>query len=276
MKNTLNSHNNSTCLIDLSIGGVNLTGQVVALREYLRHGRKPKLIVLGISIDNLLSDDMHVDESSFVGSRAIILLWSHLKDVYIHYPNFPKEGRINGIKFLIMRTNALTTFGSIIWLKIQRFQNYITGKSTGETNRFGAVEDMKLLANDFFIQLQRLISTQKLGHDTWSEHRWYSLLKQLLVERDIPLALVEVPIFPPYASQIEAISQSSAIKDWIARRLPKCRLAEPKCIESTLINLNSVPGINAAFFPDKIHLSTDGAKIFSKHLGEKLSLILQK
>src|SRR5262245_36808124 len=50
LSEALISSGHSSCVAKLTLGGVPLEGQVVALREYLRRGGKPRAVVLGISL----------------------------------------------------------------------------------------------------------------------------------------------------------------------------------------------------------------------------------
>src|SRR6478735_634033 len=69
-----------TCVAQLAIGAVPISGQAMALRRLLRDRAEPQWVVLGASAGTLL-EERAPDPSEFFGNRAAELAWSESSDV---------------------------------------------------------------------------------------------------------------------------------------------------------------------------------------------------
>jgi hypothetical protein len=250
-RQAMNRELGGPCVADLSMGGVKLEGQVLALRKYLRSGRRPRAVVLGISPDTLVEPIRRIEMQSIVGSQAALLLWSDASDVFDLFPGFPKADLIEGAEFLLKRSNALTVYSSIVWKKVSAFQDRLTGEPLRPENPFGQDADMRALADEFLQKVSHLGSGQA---PRW--HRWYRKLLEL--SRGTRLFLVEVPMNPAFRELAESSRAVANVREWLSR--------EPVA----LLPAGSFPPLDERYFPDQLHLSAEGAALFSAELGRKL------
>jgi hypothetical protein len=180
------------CIADLSLGGVDATGQVIILREYLNRGKRPKQILMGYSETSLLKSEevigpLAVSDSlpleTVVGSEALVLLWSQFSDVFTHYPGFPLRHFDSGFRFSLLRLSAFGIFPSLLWKKVQE---NLRPFST-EIKKEGG-----LVAESFSESQKKMYLEFKPGNPVYSV--WIGKLKTQLDLLSISFTLFQVPL----------------------------------------------------------------------------------
>jgi len=260
---TLRSRGTDICVAPLAIGALPISGQALALRRFVRDNGTPAWIVLGASTGTLL-DEPSPDPSAFSGNRAAELAWSDRSDVYWYYPGFPFADLDAGARFLFARSNALSTYGSVVWLKTQGLQERLIGNAPKVPhNRFGALSDMRDLVSSFRDDaLKRLAASG----DGFRLSRWFELIRRIGHEAGARLVVIEVPMRSSYRAEVLESTTGRRYRHWLADEL-----AESGDLYFDLSVPRSVSDEN---FKDGIHLDSAGAKAFSADLGEILADVL--
>src|SRR5262249_17486541 len=137
---------------DLSLGGVDIDGQAVAVRRFFERGGSAKLVVLGTVPESLTSQP--VDPDGWIGNEAVVLWWSRLSDISLHFPR--ERIRLDPVtldrmfRFVAYRTTSLSSLRSLLWYRAQNLQDAALRRrpSTHPTS-FGEDVDMRTLAERF-------------------------------------------------------------------------------------------------------------------------------
>jgi len=241
------------CHAQLAIGGAHVVAHYLALRRYLAAGRKPKLIVLGITLESALSRELPPD--GMIGNQAVALGWSEASDVTLIYPGFPARDFDSGLRFLMKRPFSLTAFGSLAWLRVQAMQDRLVGNERGPTNQFGAVADMQALARS----LTRDVSDRIEGFpERVPLHPAFRALVDLAFTHGVPLLLVELPMPAAFRRALTASDRAPALRAELVALIERrggrhVDLGEPAWLLET-------------HFADGLHLGPEGAERFTAEL----------
>jgi hypothetical protein len=247
----------------LAVGALPISGQAMALRRYIRDGRKPAVVVLGASSGTLLYEDAP-DPSALFGNRAAELAWSMPSDVRVYYPDFPFGDLDRGVRFLFARSNALSTYASATWIKTQNLQDLLTGNARHEPrNGFGSLTDMHALLVGFREQATAELAAWD-GH--WRLSPWFELARRLAHESGARLVVLEVPMPSSYRQDVLDSGAGRRYSAWLQGELRKGG--------DTFVDMSSPPGIGDEDFGDGVHLNVNGARKFSANLGAKLGSLL--
>jgi len=249
------------CTADIALGAVDLTGQMVALRQYLTARPRPRAVILGIAGDTLLRPRRPMTLSEVVGNRAVILIWSRAADVFAHYPRFPVDDLDSGLRFVATRATAFGRYGSLVWMRVQRWQDTLTGRPPAQ-GPFGRPEDMdglrRRLEEDVVAQLEG--SSGEWRHHTWLEDQGAELAR-----RGVPLILVELPMPPRFRGVVAASPGARDYRLWLTKWIAQ---------RGAYVDLSSLPFADDAFI-DGLHLTPDAARTTTRALAREL-LTLQK
>jgi len=252
------------CVAPLAIGALPISGQSMAVRRLIRDGHEPAWVVLGASTGTLL-DEASPDPSALFGSRAAELAWSEPSDIFRYYPRFPVADLDRGARFWFARSNALSTYASVMWIKAQTLQDRLTSKSTkAPHNRFGSLSDMEALVATF-----RADATKKLAASDGDFHldRWFELLRQISHDAGARLVVIEVPMRSSYRAEVVQSAAGRRYRDWLKAELARSG--------DLFLDMSAPDSITDRDLRDGIHLNPAGAKAFSAELGEKLAPLLE-
>jgi hypothetical protein len=243
------------CVAPLGIGAVGLEGQTLALRRYLSARRAPRLVVLGAG---LLLPSRPMDPSEMVGNVAIDLDWSRASDVESFFPGFPVDALDPGLRFSIARTNALQTYASLVWARVQIAQSRLAGETRGPANRFGLVSDMRALAATFAEDAATRLEREK---DHWSASRWFEAIDALARAEGTTVLVVQVPMATTYRRAVDETPIWRDYAAWLAADLARRGDA--------YIDLSA--SVDDARFADGVHVDEEGARTFSDALGRAIA-----
>jgi hypothetical protein len=244
----------ATCVASLGIGAVGLEGQSLALRRYLSAPRHPLVVVLGVGL--LLPGDS-VDPSQMVGNAALELAWSNAADVATFFPGFPLRDFDPGVRFSIERTNAMQSYASLIWAKVQGVQTWLTSgqDGVGPSNKFGLLDDMNKLAETFARDAGARLERWQ---GDWRESSWFEYVDQTVRQRGAKLVVVHVPMNSAYRRRVNDTQLWGSYSAWLAKDLAKRGDA--------FVDLSA--SVDDARFGDGVHVDRDGAALFSRALGQ--------
>ncbi|MCX6108263.1 MAG: hypothetical protein NTZ90_01505 [Proteobacteria bacterium] len=254
------------CIAPLAIGAVGISGASMALRRYLDLERKPSVVVLGVSAGTLLPDLETVDPKDLFGNRAIELAWSRPSDVWLYYPDFPLSDLDRGLRFWITRSNALSIYASLTWIKVKTLQNALVGTgapAAGPRERFGAQADMQVLLKSFGD-----VAMRKLEHFNggWRFDPWFQQILESTRRSGSRLVLVEVPMPSAYRRDILESTVASSYQTWLRGELQAAGVG--------FVDGSHPPGVEDGDFSDGLHLGGDGARHFSEQLGRLLAPVI--
>jgi hypothetical protein len=253
------------CIAPLAVGALPISGQAMALRRFMRDGRRPTAVVLGESTGTLL-DEGSPDPSVFFGNRAAELAWSEPSDLHIYYPSFPFGDLDRGVRFWFARSNALSVYASATWIKTQNLQEQLTGNSRREPhNRFGSLADMHALLGAFREQATAGLAAQN-GH--YRLNRWFELVQRLVHDGGARLVVIEVPMPSSYRAEVVNSVAGRQYRVWLQNELARSGDA--------FIDMSAPQSVNDRDFRDGVHLNADGAKAFSADLGIQLTTVLNR
>jgi len=257
----LRREQSARCHAGLAIGGGDIVAHYFALRRYLETGRRPKLVVLGTTLESMLEKD--APPETLIGNQAVVLGWSRPADVSLLYPGFPAERFDHGFRFLAMRPLATTAYGSLAWARVQALQDGIVGKADGRANQFGLVADMQALARSLKKDVEERISGFP---ERVSLHPALPRLFSLAAARGVPTLLVELPMPSSYRAALER-----------ADRAPRLRAAARELVTrsgGTMVDLGHPIWLVDEFFDDGLHLGSDGRELFTRDLGREATRAL--
>jgi len=244
-----------SCVASLGIGALGIEGQGLALRRYVSAPREPVAVVLGAG--PILPMEP-VDPSKMVGNMAVELAWSRAQDVGAFFPGFPLRSLDPGLRFSIERTNAIETYASLVWEKMQPWQARLAGSSVGASNRFGLVEDMRRLVDGFAVDaLERL----ERWSDAWSEGPWFDAIDATARATGAALVVVHVPMPAVYRRRVNDTPLWRAYQAWLSADLRKRG--------DRYIDMSA--SIDDSLFEDGVHLDAEGARLFSRQLGKAMT-----
>jgi hypothetical protein len=247
---------------DLSLGGVDIDGQAMAVRQFFERGGTAKLVVLGTVPESLTSEP--ADPEGWIGNEAIVLWWSRLSDVAVHFPRettrLDPDVLDREFRFLTYRTLSLSSLRSLLWHRAQELQDVVLRRRPiARPIGFGAEADMRALAGRFTDRAHQVAAA---GIESWRMSAWACELRREVEVAGSRLLVVELPMPSAY----QAV-QSSAFGQELRRRLPACF-----CGNSVAwIDASSLPVFSDSDFSDGLHLSGAAGRAFSTALGCRVS-----
>jgi hypothetical protein len=243
------------CVAPFGIGAVGLEGQSFALRQYIADGRRPRLVVLGAGV---VLPTNPIDPAEMVGNLAVELEWSRPSDVGAFFPGFPFHALDAGLRFSIARTNALQSYASLVWAKVQGAQSGLVGETRGPANRFGLVSDMRALATSFAGDAHDRLEREK---DHWSVGRWFESIDALARAQGSRVVVVHVPMTTTYRRAVNETPLWSDYAAWLATELARRGDA--------YVDLSA--SVEDDRFADGVHVNEEGARIYSNALGRAVA-----
>jgi hypothetical protein len=254
-------------LSDLTLGAVDAPNQAVVFRALRRARPAMSGLVLGVSGDSLLASPDVTNPDLLVGNAAVGLSLSRGPDVFVSYPGFPLRRLDPGIRFSLNRLSALGSYKSLLWIVARRLQDSLAGrtKGPGAVNQFGLVGDMADLANDFRSRtgLRFRYAQTATG---WRLDPWVARLRDDLRRSGTPLVLVEVPMPAEYRGAVTLSPDGRALRRWLAEQ---CAADGGRYID---LSDGLALGLTDDDFPDHLHLGPEGARRFSRVVGDRLAL----
>ena len=252
-----------TCVAQLAIGALPISGQAMALRRLVHDGRFPRWVVLGASAGTLLDEDSP-DPSELFGNRAAELAWSDSSDIYRYYPGFPFTDLDRGVRFWFARSNALTTYASATWIKTQTLQDRLVGnRPETQRNRFGSLDDMRALLASFRDRALQALAASNGGYRL---SPWFELVQSLVHDSGARLIVLEVPMHASYRREVLDSVGGRKYRQWLESQLARSGDA--------FLDMSAPASVHDQNFSDGIHLDEGGAKAFSRELGKELASLL--
>jgi hypothetical protein len=248
-----------TCHAALANGGTEIVAQFLTLRRYLEQaGQKPRLIVLGMTLEATL--DKHLSPDDMIGNEALVLGWSRPSDVTLVYSDFPRRQFDDGFRFLTSRALATTAYGSLIWSKVRNAQDRLVHRNPGGArNEFGAVEDMNELAAAF---RQNLSDRLNAYPARVSVHPALVAVTTTARAHGVPILLVELPMPSAYAHALAALPNAERLRVELKRLTGSA---------TGYADLSRPTWLSDAAFDDPLHLRRDAAVFFSRDLATSVA-----
>jgi hypothetical protein len=243
---------------DLSLGGLDIAGQVVAARRFFERGGSARFLVLGTVPETLAYEP--TSPEAWIGNEAIVLWWSHLSDARLHFPPSvvePTPVALDGLfQFASYRLASLASLRSLLWVRAQQAQDRILGRARNseETN-----SDMRVLGQRF---VQRGLLAARRGPREWQMSPWLCELRATAERYHAALSVVELPMPETYRPVRE-----SEVGKWLRDSLPHDFCGA----KVTWIDLSEVLSHEEAKFPDGLHLAGTSASALSRRLGCELA-----
>jgi hypothetical protein len=152
------------------------------------------------------------------------------------------------------------TYASLAWQKIQTIQDRLTFRKVSERNQFGLVEDMRAMGDRERLRARTRIREFATG--SVKLNPWLMEMSSSLLTLKIPFFIVELPVMRDFRQNVGDTPEAAIFR---------VRLNESLTSTGTrFFNLSSPPWIEDTYFPDGLHLTRAGAKLFSKDLGALL------
>jgi hypothetical protein len=243
------------CVASLGIGALGIEGQSLALRRYVEAPRAPRVVVLGAG--PLLPTEP-VDPSKMVGNMAVELAWSRAGDVGAFFPGFPFVSLDRGLRFSMERANALESYASLVWEKMQLWQSRLTGGASHASNRFGLLEDMQALAGGFAADA---VDGLERWSGRWQEGPWFDAIDATTRRAGATLVVAHVPVPTVYRRRVNELPLWKSYEAWLAGDLAR----------QHAVYVDMSASVDDELFADGVHLSPDGARLFSSQLGRAVA-----
>jgi hypothetical protein len=249
-------------IADLSLGGVDVTGQAIAIRRFFEAGGMTESVLLGTVPESLVQEPANLD--AWIGNEAIVLWWSHARDVGVHFwlPTSalnPKK-MDDTLRFLAYRMSSLASLRSLLWARVQEGQDRLLERRVAVAHAgFGRDDDMRALARTFIEN--GLHQVQGDGR-SWKVSPWVCEIRRQVEAHGAKLVLAELPM-PAAYQQI----RSSTVGRLLRQKLPT-----DLCGRAVVwIDVSEPRGLTEERFSDGIHLDRVGAAITSHSLGCQVS-----
>jgi hypothetical protein len=244
----------SAGIADLSLGGVSIAGQAVAVRRYFEQGGKAAIVLLGTVPEALRARP--ADPESWIGNEAVIVWWSHASDGWVHFKGrtLDPDTADAWFRFLVYRMSALGSLRSLLWIRAQQAQDILLRQGPEQSNQFGEVREMRALAERW---KQEAIQ-ESASDEGWSVSPWACELRRTAEANGAQLLVAELPM----ASAYDAVRQSAS-----GRRI-RSRLSTSFCGKRIpWIDATSPEALHDEDFEDGLHLGSAGARRVSRLLG---------
>jgi hypothetical protein len=250
---------------DLSLGGVDIAGQAVAVRRFFERGGSAKLLVLGTVPESLASET--ADPDGWIGNEAVVLWWSRASDALLHFPSSssaPDPRTLDGLfRFLVYRTSSLASLRSLLWARTQHAQDTLLRRNPETSSTaFGRDSDMRALGRRF---IERGLRDSASNPASWHLSAWACELRRQVDLHRTQLMVVELPMPSAYRPVRE-----SGLGKGLRERLPADFCGRP--VE--WLDLSRSPGLSDEHFLDGLHLDHSGAALVSKQLGCQASRVI--
>ncbi len=264
LHDALRSRGVDICVAPLAVGALPISGQAMAVRRLVRDGGKPAWVVLGASTGTLLDEDSP-DPSALSGNRAAELAWSEPSDLDRYYPGFPFANLDRGARFAFARSNALSTYASVMWLKTQAVQDRLIGSGQKvASNRFGMLSDMEALVAIFRTDALKKLAASNAHYRL---DRWFELLRDVSHQAGAHLLVIEVPMRTTYRAEVVDSVVGRRYRRWLQGALARSG--------DLFLDMSAPESVTDQDLSDGIHLNEAGAKAFSAELGGKLAPLLK-
>jgi hypothetical protein len=259
LASTFEASRAQACVASLGIGAVGIEGQTLALRAYLSAPRSPRVVVLGAG--PLLPADT-IDPSDMAGNAAEELAWSRAADVTDFFPNFPLRYLDPGLRFSIARTNAIQSYASLVWIKVQGVQSALIGNAPGgPANRFGLIEDMQTLARGFATAATVLLQRWA---GRWRNSPWFETIRTQTRASGAVLVVVHVPVREIYRRNVNQTALWKSYETWLR--------ADLASHGDVYVDLSG--SLDDGLLEDGVHANALGARLFSRAVGDAIAAYL--
>jgi hypothetical protein len=241
--------------INLGLGASSPVEQLLLLRYSLAHGIRPRLLIYGF-YDFQLTEPIRFTSGDMIGNHAMLYYVepSYARHFYSLSPHDSLEfSALHGIPMFADR--------GAIWAKVELLRRSLArqGMPAEANNQFGRVADFSLLesASSGEFQMKCEASMSMPLNPAVNE-----LLRQAH-EANIAISIVEMPMRGYHR---ESFYENQSWKDYIAHVRD---LFSP--YHATFIDASDWVE-NDSLFADSLHLSSEGAAILSRRLGESFVL----
>lgn len=261
----LRAANSDRCVVELSLGAVDVGGVALTVRRYLERGPKPALFVVGKAGDSLVSGFDPVQPEEMIGNNAVHLTWSRARDVLADVPGFPlaSVGAFDsGFRLLLASATSLGQYQSLISAKTQALGASLTHAGGAERNRFGALGDMAGLESGLRARAPGRLSAAMAASEARRLGPWFEEIAASLSERKIPFVVVELPMRSTYRTGVMDTPLARSYQAWFAAELPRWG--------GRLLDLSREAWVADDLFDDDLHLGDKGAALFSNDLGRRV------
>lgn len=257
--------NDDRCVVELSLGAVDVGGVALTVRRYLAHGPKPAMFVVGKAGDSLVSGFEPVQPEEMIGNNAVHLTWSRARDVLADVPGFPlgSVGAFDsGFRRLLAGATSLGQYQSLISAKTQALGASLTHAGGAERNRFGALGDMAGLETGLRERAPGRLSAAMGAPPARRLGPWFEEIAAALAERKIPFVVVELPMPASYRTGVMDTPLARSYQAWFAAELPRWG--------GRLLDLSREEWVTDGLFDDGLHVSPKGAALVSFELGRRV------
>lgn len=257
------------CHAQLAIGGTDIAGAFVTLREYLARGPAPSVVVVGKVGDSLLGPPAPLTPEEMVGNNAIHLTWTRASDVFAEVPGFPFEdvGALDrGLRFLANRLTPLGRFQSLAALRVQRLTGALVGAGDAASNQFGSIGDMLMLEKGLRIRAPERLAEAVSGPESARLGVWFPRILSLLEPRRIPVLVVELPMRSTYLAHVTRAPATREYQRWLGVELARHG--------ASLLDLSEAPWVADGLFADQLHIGPEGAARVSAAIGSRVAVDL--
>ena len=246
---------------DMSLGGVGLAGQVVAVRRFFERGGTARLVLLGTVPEALKYEP--ADPDNWIGNEAITIWWSHATDAKVHFNEESSNPRTFDarFRFTMYRVSTLASLRSLLWFRAQRLQDSLLQKDRMPSNAFGEVDEMRALEARWVAQG---LEASRAGVAAWTLSPWVCELRRVVDDHRARLIVAELPMPSSYRPVRE-----SGLGRELRTRLPTdfCGRNVP------WVDLSTLPGLTDADFSDGLHVGHGGAELVSQLLGLRTAVL---
>jgi hypothetical protein len=246
---------------NMAIGATLPAEHVMAFRRALDRMR-PRLLVYGWSASQLLPADYRV--ADVTGNRAILFTWSRATDVSRVTPGFPLARWADALTFLAARALPVVAYAPVVQGRVELWRRGLAASGTSPSNRFGRTADFQTLASDSWQQVSSQAVAIEHGEAPHPD-RWVRELRDEAHARGVPIVWVAMPVAPGKPLETALAPGTRLLVESVKRELVG---AGDYWLDATVL-----PGIGAAQFSDGLHLTPDGARVFSEWLCDRLDSI---
>jgi hypothetical protein len=250
------------CVSDLSIVGTTSVEHWLAVREYLRSGRRPSWVVVGVTVDDVLSSAL-TDPSELVGNRSVTLTWSDTSDVFALYPALSIESFDRAVRFSLLRSQPIGRYVSLGWVKVQPLQNAAMGVPAWDPGRRDDPDEISQQHAHWEREASAILAGWK---ETDRFSPGFEQLLRLLRAEGIPLLAVSVPMPPGYRKKVDEHPRAQRFRAELSRRLRPSGYLRDLC---------TMP-LGPEDFQDAAHLGERGARAFTTEIAKAIALADQR
>jgi hypothetical protein len=254
------------CHAQLAIGGTDIEGAFVALREYLSQGRLPAVVVIGKVGDSLLGPVSPLSPEEMVGNNAILLTWTTAADVFTEVPGFPFHdlGAFDrGFRFLASRLTPIGRYQSLVAIRVQHLEGALIGGPGEFVNQFGSLGDMMMLEKGLRIRAPERLAEAVRAPEVERIGPWFPRILALLERRGIRTLIVELPMRRTYREHVTNTPSAQTYQRRLSEDLSRHG--------SALLDLSRSPWLDDGLFVDQLHIGQAGAARVSAAIGRRIA-----